>query len=139
MNQMTLNDIHDDSSDLEADPSEAIEEYRLAKIGVKIAPFIPDDIDIGDCFIYLAGSSRRRYLSCGVLTGYKVYPKTIRIYYKNSYGGTRYFVSQVKKGIIPLEIIKINNIAFMLEDDRMRTLYARYIEINEKLGENKSV
>jgi hypothetical protein len=127
---------HDDDND--ADDGEGIEQYHLAKIGIKIAPFIPDDIEIGDCFVYMAGA-RHKYLDCGVLTGYKLFPKTLRIYYKTKYGENKYFVSAPKPGIIYLDIIKVKNIAFMIDDDRMRTLYKQYMIVNEKLGVKKDV
>ncbi len=113
-----------------------IEDFSTKKANFLLKDFFGREIDIGDCFVTIAGI-RHKYLATGVLTGYKVTNKQIRVYYKLYSNLTRgkYFLYG-KMEEINAELIKIENVEFLLSQDKFVHLYKLYLEVQDKLSAN---
>lgn len=121
--------MSDELESLDTDDDDSVVEgYSTLAAGFKLEDFFGRTIDVGDCFATVLGSGRHKYLGTGVITGYRKTPKQIRIFYDKGY----FLFAKIEK--IKTDLIKIENLEFLLNDLTFQNLYKVYLKTQDDLA-----
>jgi len=127
--------MSDELESLDTDDDDSVVEgYSTLAAGFKLEDFFGRTIDVGDCFATILGSGRHKYLGTGVITGYRETPKQTRIFYDTGiYSRSSYFLFS-KNEKIKTQLIKIENLEFLLNDLTFQNLYKVYLKTQDDLA-----